>query len=69
MVSPDPGWEPLLITVPEPDYPSGHGVLSGVAEAVLRRYLFYHTYHICCISSQQYWELVFCHWYMPGLVR
>ena len=34
----DPGWQPLLTTVPEPDYPSGHGTLSGVAEAVLRKY-------------------------------
>lgn len=29
---------PLLTTVPEPDYPSGHGTLSGVAEAVLRNW-------------------------------
>ena len=37
-VTADPGWQPLLTTVPEPDYPSGHGVLSGVAEAVLYRF-------------------------------
>lgn len=37
-VTADPSWQPLLTTVPEPDYPSGHGVLSGVAEAVLRKY-------------------------------
>lgn len=36
-VTADPSWQPLLTTVPEPDYPSGHGVLSGVAEAVLRK--------------------------------
>lgn len=36
-VSANPGWRPLLTTVPEPDYPSGHGTLSGVAEAVLRK--------------------------------
>lgn len=37
-VTADPSWQPLLTTVPEPDYPSGHGVLSGVAEAVLRNW-------------------------------
>ena len=36
-VNADPNWQPLLTTVPEPDYPSGHGTLSGVAEAVLRK--------------------------------
>lgn len=46
-VTADPSWQPLLTTVPEPDYPSGHGVLSGVAEAVLRKYdtcIQYDTY-------------------------
>ncbi len=51
----DPSWQPLLTTVPEPDYPSGHGVLSGVAEAVLRKYdtcIQYDTYIVkqCCAS-------------------
>ena len=41
-VSANPSWQPLLTTVPEPDYPSGHGTLSGVAEAVLRK---------CCSTS------------------
>ncbi|MFN3578621.1 MAG: vanadium-dependent haloperoxidase, partial [Tabrizicola sp.] len=31
----DPQWETLLITPPFPEYPSGHSVLSGAAEAVL----------------------------------
>lgn len=29
-------WEPLLITPPQPDYPSAHAIFSGAAEAVLR---------------------------------
>lgn len=33
----NPGFRPLLTTVPEPDYPSGHATLSAVAEAVLRK--------------------------------
>jgi hypothetical protein len=32
----DPGWEPLLVTPPHPEYPSAHAVFSGAAEAVLR---------------------------------
>jgi hypothetical protein len=31
----DPKWEPLLITPPFPEYPSGHSTLSGAAAAVL----------------------------------
>ncbi len=31
----DPKWEPLLITPPFPEYPSGHSVQSGAAAAVL----------------------------------
>ena len=31
----DPKWEPLLITPPFPEYPSGHSTQSGAAEAVL----------------------------------
>lgn len=31
----DPNWEPLLITPPFPDYPSGHSVQSGTLGAVL----------------------------------
>ena len=31
----DPGWETLLITPPFPEYPSGHSVQSGAAEAAL----------------------------------
>lgn len=34
----DPKWEPLLITPPQPDYPSAHACFSGAAEAVLRGY-------------------------------
>jgi membrane-associated phospholipid phosphatase len=33
----DPAWEPLLITPPFPEYPSGHSVQSGAAEVVLSR--------------------------------
>jgi hypothetical protein len=31
----DPGWEPLLITPPFPEYPSGHSTQSAAAAAVL----------------------------------
>ena len=31
----DKGWEPLLITPPFPEYPSGHSTQSGAAEVVL----------------------------------
>jgi hypothetical protein len=31
----DPKWEPLLITPPFPEYPSGHSTLSGASAAVL----------------------------------
>ena len=31
----DPKWEPLLITPPFPEYPSGHSTQSGAAEAAL----------------------------------
>jgi membrane-associated phospholipid phosphatase len=31
----DPRWEPLLITPPFPEYPSGHSTESGAAAAVL----------------------------------
>ncbi len=31
----DPAWEPLLITPPFPEYPSGHSVQSGAAEVAL----------------------------------
>jgi membrane-associated phospholipid phosphatase len=31
----DPAWEPLLITPPFPEYPSGHSTQSGAAETVL----------------------------------
>jgi membrane-associated phospholipid phosphatase len=31
----DPRWEPLLITPPFPEYPSGHSTQSGAAAAVL----------------------------------
>ena len=34
----DPGWEPLLVTPPQPDYPSAHAIFSGAAEAVLRSF-------------------------------
>lgn len=31
----DPAWEPILITPPFPEYPSGHSTQSGAAQAVL----------------------------------
>jgi hypothetical protein len=31
----DPSWQPLLITPPFPEYPSGHSTQSGAAAAVL----------------------------------
>src|SRR5262245_6455687 len=34
----DVNWEPLIVTPPQPDYPSAHCIFSGAAEAVLREY-------------------------------
>jgi hypothetical protein len=34
----DPAWEPLLITPPFPEYPSGHSTQSGAAAAVLTKF-------------------------------
>jgi PAP2 superfamily len=34
----DKTWEPLLITPPFPEYPSGHSVQSGAAEVVLTQF-------------------------------
>ena len=34
----DRNWEPLLVTPPQPDYPSAHAIFSGAAEAVLRAF-------------------------------
>jgi hypothetical protein len=34
----DASWEPLLVTPPQPDYPSAHAIFSGAAEAVLRAF-------------------------------
>ena len=34
----DPNWTPLLITLPHPDYPSGHSTLTAAAIAVLAHY-------------------------------
>ena len=34
----DANWEPLLVTPPQPDYPSTHCIFSGAAEAVLRAF-------------------------------
>lgn len=50
-VGADPNWTPLLTTVPEPDYPSGHGTLSGVAEAMLRNW-FGTDNHTFTITSE-----------------
>ena len=35
-ISPDPGWEPLLVTPPHQEYPSGHCLGAGAAVAVLQ---------------------------------
>jgi vanadium-dependent haloperoxidase-like protein len=32
----DPKWEPLLVTPPHPEYPSGHCIVSGASAQVLR---------------------------------
>jgi hypothetical protein len=34
----DPAWEPLLITPPHPEYPSGHCIVTGATMAVLREF-------------------------------
>jgi len=36
--TPDPAWEPLLITPPHPEYPSAHCILTGAAFQVMRDY-------------------------------
>lgn len=35
LTAPDPGWEPLLLTPPVPDYPSAHACAGGAASVVL----------------------------------
>jgi hypothetical protein len=35
-ISADPGWEPLLVTPPHPEYPSAHCLGAGAAVAVLQ---------------------------------
>jgi len=35
-ISADPNWEPLIVTPPHPDYPSGHCLGAGAAVAVLQ---------------------------------
>jgi hypothetical protein len=35
-ISADPAWEPLIVTPPHPDYPSGHCLGAGAAVAVLQ---------------------------------
>jgi hypothetical protein len=35
-LSADPKWEPLIVTPPHPDYPSGHCLGAGAAVAVLQ---------------------------------
>ena len=37
-VTADPGWEPLLVTPPHPEYPSGHCIVTGAAAQVLREF-------------------------------
>jgi hypothetical protein len=37
-VTADSGWEPLLITPPHPEFPSGHCIVTGAAAQVLREF-------------------------------
>jgi hypothetical protein len=37
-VTADPEWEPLLITPPHPEFPSGHAIVTGAAAQVLREF-------------------------------
>lgn len=37
LTSPVPGWTPLIVTPPFPDYPSGHSMISGAAAEILFR--------------------------------
>ena len=37
-LTPDPNWEPLIVTPPHPDYISGHCVTAGAAERVLQSF-------------------------------
>src|SRR5207248_1677915 len=39
----DPNWQPLLVTPPFPEYPSGHSMVSGAAGAVLAEVFGEHT--------------------------
>ncbi|MEO7402582.1 MAG: vanadium-dependent haloperoxidase [Burkholderiales bacterium] len=52
--APDPNWESLLVTPPHPEFPSGHCILSGAYEKVLRDFF-------------QSDEVRFSHVYPPGL--
>jgi hypothetical protein len=38
-IAPDPAWEPLLITPPHPEYPSGHCIVTGAFAQVAREVL------------------------------
>jgi len=35
----DPGWEPLLVTPPHPEYPSAHTLATGAAAEVLAEFI------------------------------
>jgi hypothetical protein len=37
-VTADPDWEPLLVTPPHPEYPSGHCIVTGAAAEVMREF-------------------------------
>ena len=38
LITPDPNWEPLIVTPAHPDYISGHCVTAGAAAQVLQRF-------------------------------
>jgi hypothetical protein len=37
-ISADPAWEPLVVTPPHPEYPSGHACYGGATEYVLHAF-------------------------------
>jgi hypothetical protein len=52
-ITADPNWEPLLVTPPHPEFPSGHCILSGAYAQVLHDFF-------------QSDEIKFTHVYPPG---
>jgi hypothetical protein len=46
----DPGWEPMLVTPPHPEYPSAHCLATGAAAEVLQDFLGSDRLHLSVIQ-------------------